>query len=77
MASDVALDLALLGSNMDIKSLESFGVHPLTEEDIAKLREKVEKMRLVEEGDAQGAGCAPSLTTNTLPRCCGKPDTRE
>ena len=77
LASDVALDLALLGSNMDIKSLESFGVHPLTEEDIAKLREKVEKMRLVEEGDAQGAGCAPSLTTNTLPRCCGKPDTRE
>ena len=58
LASDVALDLALLGSNMDIKSLESFGVHPLTEEDIAKLREKVEKMRLVEEGDAQGLPAA-------------------
>ena len=77
LASEVALNLALMGSNMDIESLESFDVHPVTEEDIAKLREREEKMRRIVEGDVQGTGCAPSLSTNTLAGCCGKPDTHE
>lgn len=77
LASEVALNLALMGSNMDIQSLESFDVQPLTEEDIAKLREREEKMRRSVEGDVQGTGCAPSLSTNALAGCCGTPSTHE
>ena len=82
LASAMQLDRFLMGSNLDIESLESFDLRPLSEEDLhkiklreekeARLREAKTRATHLHEGEADWPpSCSPSLG------CGGRPKTAE
>ncbi len=80
LASEIELGTALLGTNLDVSALESFDTHPLSEEDLHKIKLKEDKERAKQEGrekkEGDGgvpAGCAPGCA----PGCAGRPKTAE